>query len=65
MQQLKYDPDCQYIKTWLQELRAVPSERIHALGTPTTPVPAGYPRMIVDHGVERRRALELYKTVTR
>ncbi len=65
VQQRKYDPDCQYIKTWVQELRTVPPERIHALGTPTAPVPAGYPRMMVDHGIESLRAKELYKTVTR
>ncbi|MDD1721378.1 MAG: DNA photolyase family protein [Euryarchaeota archaeon] len=65
VQQRKYDPDCQYIKTWLPELRAVPPERIHALSTPTTPVPLGYPRMMVDHVKESRRAKELYETVTR
>jgi len=63
VQQRKYDPDCEYVKTWLPELRGVPAAHIHSLSTPTTPVPHGYPRTIVDHVKESRRSKELYETI--
>jgi len=65
VQQRKYDPECAYIKTWVPELRTVMAERIHALSSPTTPAPPGYPRTIVDHAKESRRAKELYEMIAK
>lgn len=55
-QQKKFDPDCTYIKTWIPELRDVPSKAIHAwTGN------KDYPAPMVDHAEAAKEALRLYK----
>lgn len=60
-QSKKFDPAGEYIRRWVPELRHVKGEDIHQ------PSPLvrlkDYPAPIVDHGRERLRALEMYKTV--
>jgi len=54
----KFDPNGDYIRQWIPELESVPTKWIHD--------PHGwgnaldYPQPIVDHKVQRQRALELY-----
>lgn len=48
----KFDPDGVYIRRYVPELRAVPAPEIHE---PTDP--------IVDHAVERKRALAGYESI--
>ena len=62
----KFDPDGAYVKRWVPELTNVPAKHIHApwklspserehLGA------ADYPAPIVDHAVQRQKALALYE----
>jgi deoxyribodipyrimidine photo-lyase len=71
LQQERHDPDGEYVRRWVPELRDVPAAR---LTDPSAMVDdeqaaAGcvigrdYPAPIVDHRVERRRALERYRAV--
>lgn len=61
LQSEKFDPEGDYIRTWVPELRDVPTEAIH------DPHAAGlevrYPRPIVDHKVQKELALSLYKSM--
>ncbi len=60
----KFDPDGAYVKRWVPELAKVPAKFIHspwklsdaerALACPD------YPKRVVDHAVQRGRALEMY-----
>ena len=60
----KFDPDGAYVKRWVPELARVPAKFIHspwklsdaerALACPD------YPKRVVDHAVQRGRALEMY-----
>lgn len=63
LQQKKFDPQAEYIKRWVEALKVVPAQAIHALGSPKLPRPAGYPAPIVDHGVESKVAIQRFKTV--
>lgn len=61
-QQKKFDPQCEYIKRWIPELRNLNSEaiqnweklKLHHLA-PT------YPSPIVDHSLQAKGAIQLYK----
>ena len=58
----KFDPDGDYVRRWVPELRTVAGAAVHAPWL-LQPPPAGYPAPIVDHAAERREALERLKTV--
>lgn len=62
-QQLKFDPDCIYIKQWIPELKKVSSESIHKWYAEENQTGL-YPAPIIDHSVESKRALALYKKGT-
>ncbi|MBB4133758.1 deoxyribodipyrimidine photo-lyase [Gordonia humi] len=57
----KFDPDGDYVRRWVPELRGVAGRRVHRL--PDGP-PSDYPQPIVDHAVERREALDRYSEIT-
>ncbi len=58
----KWDPDGKYIRRWVPELRKVDPKWIHApWQEPSSRVQ--YIRPIVDHGVQRRLALDEFKRV--
>ena len=55
----KFDPEGAYIKTFVTELRSAPKEFIHE---PTADRSKWhYPKPIVDHAIQRERAIRLYK----
>jgi deoxyribodipyrimidine photo-lyase len=73
LQQERFDPDGRYVRRWVPELARVPLER---LARPWEMPPAeeeaygcvigrDYPAPIVDHTVERRRAIEAFSASRR
>lgn len=54
----KFDPHGAYIKRWIPELAALDAKHIH------TPAVAHYPAPLVDHAMQRERALALYTSVS-
>lgn len=60
LQQKKFDPACEYIKTWVPELRAYDARTIHAHEKKNV---LGYEKPMLDHAKERLIALKLFKQV--
>jgi deoxyribodipyrimidine photo-lyase len=66
----KFDPDGEYVKHWIPELARVPVKYIHAPWTMPRDVAQradveigkDYPAPIVDHAIQRARALALYRS---
>ncbi len=56
----KFDPTGAYVRRWVPELADVPKDAIHQPWTLGLVAPDGYPAPIVDHGAERRVALDRY-----
>jgi deoxyribodipyrimidine photo-lyase len=52
-----YDPDGDYVRRWIPELRALPGAGAHQPWLGGAP---DYPQRIVDHRMARERALEAY-----
>jgi deoxyribodipyrimidine photo-lyase len=71
VQQRRHDPDGAYVRRWVPELRDVPLDRLAEPWTMSEEEQAAagcvigrdYPAPIVDHAVERRRAIERYRAV--
>ncbi len=67
LQSKKFDPDGEYIKTYVPELRDCPAEFIHAPWDAPPMLMASlkgkYPSPIVDHYMARDRAMEAYRSM--
>ncbi len=63
LQQLKFDPECSYIKSWLPELRQVNVNVIQKWYDKYTEVDCRYPAPMLDHSVESKIAKERYRQV--
>lgn len=64
LQSEKFDPEGEYIRKWVPELRDVRGKAVHdpyGRGAAREAERNGYPRMVVDHAKSRARALERYK----
>lgn len=64
LQSEKFDPDGEYIRRWVEELRDLDGKAIHdpyGRGGAAIAKKAGYPRPIVEHKGARERALARYK----
>jgi deoxyribodipyrimidine photo-lyase len=65
----RFDPDGDYVRRWVPELRDVPTRRIHEpwrmspeeQGAAGCRIGSDYPEPRVDHKARRRRVLELYE----
>ena len=58
----KFDPDAEYIREWLPELRSVDTEYLVSGKIPPEECDrTGYPQPIVDHKVQQRKFKQLYK----
>ncbi|MGL4178142.1 MAG: cryptochrome/photolyase family protein [Dermatophilaceae bacterium] len=53
----KFDPDGEYVRRWVPELRHLPGKAAHQPWEHADGYAHGYPERIVDHAVERREAL--------
>jgi deoxyribodipyrimidine photo-lyase len=62
LQGSKFDPEGEYVKKWVPELRSVPRDFIHTPWGMAVP-PKAYPKRMVDHAVARDRALEAFKQI--
>ncbi|CAN5811845.1 deoxyribodipyrimidine photo-lyase [soil metagenome] len=60
-QAARFDPDGEYIKRWVPELRDVSPEKLARQPAPGERLAKGYPAPMVDHAVARQKTLELYK----
>lgn len=59
LQSKRHDPDGAYIKTWIPELKHVPSAKLH--DHPERPLAPDYPMPIVDHATARDITLKMFK----
>jgi deoxyribodipyrimidine photo-lyase len=59
----KFDPDGDYVRRWVPELRDLPTRYVHEPWLSPDGVPAGYPEPVVDHAHERQVALDRYEQV--
>ena len=60
----RFDPDGEYVRRWVPELREVSGGAVHEPWT-LDEQPRGYPEPIVEHASERRVALERYQQARR
>lgn len=60
LQQIKFDPDCEYIKTYIPELKHVPNKAIHNWDDPKYHHLSTYPAPIVNHAVQAKKARKIY-----
>lgn len=59
-QGLEHDPNGDYVRRWVPELRDVPGPAVHEPWRLPGGPPEGYPDRIVDHAAERAEALRRY-----
>jgi deoxyribodipyrimidine photo-lyase len=57
----KFDPDGDYVRRWIPELRHVAGKAVHEPWELGDDLPSDYPERIVDHAEERKEALARYQ----
>jgi deoxyribodipyrimidine photo-lyase len=60
-QGLKFDPEGEYVRRWVPELRHLPGKAAHEPWEHDDGYAEGYPERIVDHAEERDEALRRYE----
>jgi deoxyribodipyrimidine photo-lyase len=60
-----HDPDGDYVRRYVPELRGVTGKAVHEPWTLPGGPPEGYPRPVVDHAAERVEALRRYEAARR
>ena len=61
-QSKEHDPKCEYIKTWIPELKNIPNEDIHNWDTAWEKhKDCDYPKPIVDYKEQREKSIKIYK----
>lgn len=61
MQGLKFDPQGDYVRRYVPELRHIPGREVHTPWERPDGYRHGYPRRIVDHAQEREESLRRYQ----
>ncbi|MFP4524548.1 MAG: cryptochrome/photolyase family protein [Candidatus Woesearchaeota archaeon] len=61
-QQERFDPEAEYIKRWVPELKELTAKDIHSLAEKPT---KGYPEPMVEHKAERAEALRRFQSAKR
>lgn len=62
LQSKEHDPDCEYIKMWIPELREVPNEAIHKWNEEYGNYKdCNYPKPIVNFKEQKDKSLKMYK----
>jgi deoxyribodipyrimidine photo-lyase len=61
LQSAKFDPDAQYIKKWIPELKDVPAKVIHHWDEEYTNHKGVYYVPICDHKVQSKKAIDMFK----
>jgi deoxyribodipyrimidine photo-lyase len=61
----RFDPNGDYVRAYVPELRGVAGKAVHQPWALPDGVPEGYPESIVDHKLERQEALARYEEVKR
>ncbi len=59
----RFDPEGEFIRRWIPELRDVPGAKFCEPPAPGLSLARDYPAPMVDHHAERDRALEMYRLV--
>jgi len=59
LQSLKFDAEGTYIKTYVPELRDVPAQALHQAHANRNP--SKYPTPMVNHSIQKEKAIRLYK----
>jgi deoxyribodipyrimidine photo-lyase len=59
----QFDPEGNYVRRWVPELRDLPATSVHEPWLAPGGVPAGYPEPVVEHAAERRVALARYQQI--
>ncbi len=59
----KFDPDGDYVREFVPELRGVPGRKVHQPWALPGGIPDGYPEPILDHKAERLEALARFEQV--
>lgn len=60
----EHDPDAEYVKKWIPELKEVPAKAIHKWDECWTLFrQSGYPKPIVDYKKQKEKALDMYKAI--
>jgi deoxyribodipyrimidine photo-lyase len=62
-QQKRFDPECEYIRAWVDELRSSSAEEIHGLEHEPLFRPRDYPAPMVDHRLEAIEAQARFRVV--
>ena len=60
----KFDPNGDYVRRWVPELRGVEGGAVHEPWKLRGGLPEGYPERIVEHDVERAESLARYRATT-
>lgn len=61
-QSKRFDPNCDYIKKWIPELKDIPKEHIHAWDVKHMNYNVYYPPML-EHSKQTKKALAMYQKV--
>ena len=63
-QQIKFDPECEYIKNWLPVLSSIPSKDIHNWYDKWKDyINVKYYKPIINHSEEKDKTLKIFKSI--